>query len=112
MEQEQFQKHILERIQKIEEKTFGATFEENYKPLSARQESKEISDHESPNHFIGERTKESAIQRVKSFYQNYDEGSINSLYGAELDQFKKEAKTVQMLVSKYHLETLQKELMK
>jgi len=110
MEQEEFQKHILERVKKIERETFGYTFEENYKPISAREESEQISRGESPNHFIGERTEESAIQRVKSFYQNYDEVSVHSLFGDELDQYKKEAQIVEMLISKYKLQQLQKEL--
>jgi len=110
MEQEQFQKHMLKRIQKLEEKTFGATYDENYKTLSARQKSQEISSGESTNHFIGERTEESARQRIASFYQNYDKGSVYSLYGDELVQYNKEKAIIEMLVKKYHLQQLQKEL--
>lgn len=102
-------KEVLQRLQKLETKTFGGTLEEHYK--SPREQAENISEN-SKNHFNGERTTESAIQRVKSFYQNYDKGSVDSLHGHELTQYHKETAIVEMLVKKYHLQQLQQELIK
>jgi hypothetical protein len=101
MENIQFQKHILERIQKLEKKSFGATQEQNYS--SAREEAKAITDGKAPAHFIGERTRESALQRVKSFEQNYDTGSVKNLHGDELVQYHKEQAICKMLIDKYNI---------
>jgi len=101
MEPNEFQAHVIERLQKLEAKTFKGTFEENYG--SAREEAEAISKGNAQDHFIGERTKESAEQRIKAFYQNYDKGAIESLYGDELNQYQKEKKIVQMLADKYNL---------
>jgi len=104
MEPNEFQAHVIKRLQKLEAETFKGTFEENYG--SAREEAEAISKGNAPNHFIGERTKESAEQRIRAFYQNYDRGSVNSLYGDELDQYKKEGKIVEMLINRYDLHKL------
>lgn len=108
MEPEQFQKESLERLQKLEKKVFGGSKEEKYE--TPRETAENISDG-GENHFNGERTNESAIQRVTAFYQNYDKGSVNSLHGEEFIQYGIEARIVEMLIGKYHLQQLQKELM-
>ncbi|MCJ8305663.1 MAG: hypothetical protein HRU07_01275 [Nitrosopumilus sp.] len=100
MESEEFQKHILARVEKLERNE------------SAREQAEKISNGESENHFNGERTLESATQRVKAFYQNYDEGSVGSLYGSEIDSYHKEAKIIEMLIEKYSLQQLSKDLRK
>lgn len=100
MENQEFQKHILTRIQKLEEKSFGATFEEKYSP---REQAEKISDEQSQEHFIGTRTRESALQRVIAFGENYDDGAINSLHGNEIIKFHKEKATVEMLIAKYNI---------
>ena len=46
MENQEFQKHILERIQKLEDESFGATFEQNYQG-TPREQSKDITDDEA-----------------------------------------------------------------
>lgn len=101
MENLEFQEHILKRIQKLEKKDFGATFEENY---TSRQQAENISSGKTEGKFIGERTRESALQRVKSFGQNYDDGAIASLYGEEIVKFQKEKAIVQMLLKKYNIQ--------
>jgi hypothetical protein len=101
MENIQFQKHILERVQKLEEKSFGGTQEQKYG--SAREEAKAITDGKAPAHFIGDRTRESALQRVKSFEQNYDTGSVNALHGAEIQKYEREKTICKMLIDKYDI---------
>lgn len=95
------EKEFLERIQKLEKKSFDGTMEQNYG--SAKEEAKAITDGDEPNHFIGERTRKSAIQRVKSFGQNYDEGSINNLHGVELQKYQREKAICKMLVDKFNI---------
>ena len=101
MENQEFQTHILERIQKLERQSFGGSFEQNYD--SAREQAKAISDGDAKEHFIGKKTRESAIQRVKSFGQNYDEGAVKNLHGNEVIQYRREQAICKMLITKYKL---------
>lgn len=110
MEPNEFQRHVLKRLQKLERDSFDGTFEEHYG--SPREIAEAISKHETENRFNGERTKESAEQRIKSFYQNYDKNSVNSLHGDELEKYEKDAKIVELLINKYDLRKLAEELMK
>ena len=102
------EKEFLNRLQKLESKTFDGTFEQNYEG-SPREQAERISEN-GQNHFLGNRTKESASQRITAFYQNYDKDSVNSLHGAEFIQYQREVMVVEMLVKKYHLQKLQQEL--
>jgi len=102
MDPNKFQKYVIERLQVIESKVFGGTREEHYG--SARELAEAISKGETENRFNGERTLESAKQRIKAFYQNYDEGAIRSLYGDEKTQYEKELSIVTMLSQKYKLQ--------
>lgn len=101
MENLEFQKHVLERIQKLEKKSFDGTFEENYG--SAKEEAKAISTGKTPEHFIGQRTRESALQRLISFGQNYDEGRIGDLHGNDITKYQREKAICQMLLKKYNI---------
>ncbi len=95
----QNEKEILDRIQKLESAQFGGTKEENYSSL--REVSKSISKGEAQNQFLGKRTRQSAIQRIKSFDQNYDDDSIRNLYGDELKEYEKELRIKQVLIERY-----------
>ena len=94
------------QIQRLEAKVFRNQ-NLNIKPqldrISARQQAESISDGESENYFIGKRTRESAIQRVKSFEQNYDEGAVKNLYGAEISKYEKEKAICDILVERYNI---------
>lgn len=71
MEPAEFQKHILERVQKLESETFKGTFEENYG--SPREQAKAISDGETSEHHIGEKSPEVLQQELNSHIQNFRE---------------------------------------
>ena len=72
MENELFQKHILARVRKLESETFEGTFEENYSKLTAREQSKNISDGEKEHH-LGNKSKEVLQQELNSHLQNHRE---------------------------------------
>lgn len=110
MENQEFQKHVLSRLQKLEEKTFGGTFEQHYK--ATPREHAEHHEQDGKHHFIGDFNKDSATQKVKSFFEQYDKGSVNSLYGKELEIYHEQNELVQGLVNKFHLEKLVEELRK
>jgi len=107
--QTQNEKEFLERIQKLESKAFDGTYEENYKG-SPREQAESISNDDEKPHHLGEHTEETAKQRITSFYQNYDKNSKNSLHGNELLKYHNEARIIEHLVQKYHLQQLQQEL--
>lgn len=70
MENDEFQKHILSRIQKLEEKTFEGTYEQNYSP---REQAKRITDGFTDAHHIGKKSKQVLKQELDSHMQNYQE---------------------------------------
>lgn len=75
MEPIEFQKHILARVQKLESETFEGTFEENYG--SPREQAKAISDGETSEHHIGEKSPEVLKQELESHIQNFRETMTN-----------------------------------
>ncbi len=72
MENQEFQNHILKRIQKLEAKTFDGTFEQNYKP-TPREQAKSISEGDTKEHHIGRKSPEVLQQELNSHVQSYRE---------------------------------------
>jgi len=68
MENQEFQKHIISRLQKLEEETFDGTYEQNY---SSRQQAERITDGITDAHHIGKKSKEVLKQELNSHIQNY-----------------------------------------
>jgi len=70
MENQEFQKHIIERLQKLEEKTFDSTYEQNYSP---RVQAERITDEKADTHHIGKKSLLVLKQELDSHIQNYAE---------------------------------------
>lgn len=72
MENQEFQKQTAERLAKLEKQAFDGTYEENYQNLSARQQSKNISDGGKEYH-IGKKSKQVLQQEINAHVQGYRE---------------------------------------
>lgn len=75
--------------------------------IDGRKEAAKISNgHAEPN-FIGERSREAALQKIKSHQENYDQGAVNSLHGLELNKYLKELQVVNAEAAKHKLPLVQ-----
>ena len=71
--QNQNEKEVLSRLQKVESEVFhGETFETNYGKLSPREQSKRSSEGKDEPHHIGTKTKEVLAQEWKSILNEYN----------------------------------------
>ena len=68
MEPEQFQRETIERLQKLERKSFGGTKEEHYGTY--REQAKAISDGKTKPHHIGPKTPQILQQELNSHIQS------------------------------------------
>lgn len=105
MESEQFQKQTNDRLDKLEKKNFDGTFLENYKKISAREHA-EHHEKDDKTHFLGVRTYESAFQKIESFKNNHDQGSVDMLNDADKKTYKKELNLVNQLAKKWNMDPI------
>ncbi|PBO85754.1 MAG: hypothetical protein COA77_02510 [Thaumarchaeota archaeon] len=75
--------------------------------IDPKQIAKEITDGNSDPHFIGVRTVESAKQKIISFKQHYDQGTVSNLYRDNITEYLKELELVNQLAEKFKLEKIE-----
>lgn len=100
------EKEIQLKIQRLEAKVFqnqDLNIDTQLKELSARSESKAISEGEKEEHFIGEYSQQAAQAFIASHNRNYDAGSVKNLYGKEIDRYILDLKLARALAAKFNL---------
>ena len=70
---------------------------------SAREQAESITNEETNPHFIGVRSKEETQQKIDSFQQNYDQGTVNSLYRDEITKYLLALRLVNALAEKWNI---------
>lgn len=106
MESEQFQKQTNDRLDKLERESFDGTFLENYQKLSAREHAEHHGE-DNDNHFLGVRNLDSAKQRIESFTNHYDEGTVKNLHGNEIQAYEKDLNLVNQLARIWELPSIE-----
>jgi len=94
------------KIQRLEAKVFqnqDLNIEKQLKELSARQQSKNISDEITQERHIGEFSKEAATVFINSHKRNYDKTGVKSLYGKEIEMYILDLKLANALAKKFNL---------
>lgn len=91
----------LEWFQKMKKEVEKYLSEKN--DDSAREDAKTVEPGEIPKHHVGDWNKGQAEQYIKSFNENYDEGTIKNLHGDSLDEYNKKKALVQELKSRFNI---------